>query len=168
MNATLLDNVGRQTSGNDWTPVISLSLYDAFQETQALTAEFCSQDDAFQKFEKEMAHFEAEHEALLNEVRKHYVFSDYAPIRMFLSSRRSIPNLLLAASLYCSKYFGAGTVVNLIVEVDEEGPQMLYAVIMWPGKLVDIRDAFRRFDDEWWIPNSLEAGGNLTFTYELT
>ena len=84
---------------------------------------------------------EAEHEAAVNEVRKSYVVPPDSSVIDFLNRHRSIPQVLLQASERLRELFGSGRVFSL--------------------------RALERFDDSWWIANSRQAAGNLTFTYEL-
>jgi hypothetical protein len=106
-------------------------------------------------------------EEALNDVRKHYVLPADPSVIDFLADHRAIPQLLLAAAPQIKGYFGRNAVFNLRAPLDEAGSRTLYAVVMWPGKLRDVRDALARFDDEWWMARARQAGGYLIFTYEL-
>lgn len=114
-----------------------------------------------------MAAFVAQNEAVLNDVRKHYVFPADASVQDFLAEHRAIPQLLLEAAPRLKTYFGGNVVFNLRAPVDEAGSRTLYAVAMWPGRLRDVRDALARFDNDWWMARAGQAAGYLTFTYEL-
>ena len=114
-----------------------------------------------------MARFEADHQEIVAQVRRSYVLPNDASVAEFFRSHRTIPQLLVLAAPHLLEYFGAGTVLTLRATIDEYGSQTLYAVVMWPGAVRDVRDALANFDDHWWIANSRQAGGDLTFTYEL-
>jgi hypothetical protein len=75
--------------------------------------------------------------------------------------------LLIEAIPHLRQHFGNGTVFSLRATVDEYGGQALYAVAMWPGNVQDARNSLEHFDEQWWIANSRQAAGDLTFTYEL-
>lgn len=121
----------------------------------------------FEGLEKQMAEFAAEHVAGLNDLRKHFVLPADLSVLNFLSGHRIIPQMLLQAAPHLRNYFGARAVFNLRAPIDESGSQTLYAVVMWPGNVRDVRQALARFDDAWWIANSRRASGYLAFTYEL-
>lgn len=114
-----------------------------------------------------MAEFAAQHEAVLNDMRKHYVLPSDASVRDFLTEHRAIPQILLEAVPHLKAYFGGNAVFNLRAPIDEAGSRTLYAVAMWPGELRDVGDAFARFDSDWWMARAGQAAGYLTFTYEL-
>jgi len=117
--------------------------------------------------EEQMAEFEAAHRKIVHEILKWYVLVCHTSVIAFLDGHRTIPQLLIQAAPRLREYFGESTVFSLRVVVDEYGWQMLYAEVIWPGKVGDLVTALDRFEDEWWIPNSSAAYGSLTFTYEL-
>ena len=155
-----------QSSGIHWPDRSPACLY---QPSQAAPRWLEPRQHAasFEGLEKRMAEFAAQHEAVLNDVRKHYVLPADASVRDFLTEHRAIPQLLLEAAPQLKSYFGGNAVFNLRVPIDEAGWRTLYAVTMWPGKLRDVRDALARFDDDWWMARASQAAGYLTFTYEL-
>lgn len=157
---------GIQTSGDCWPEPALIMLYEGFQETPELPSPKLGAQILFD-LEDQMARFEAEHEALVKEVRKHYVLPANSSVLTFFYRHRALPQLLLQAASHLKEYFGAGVVFSLRVPVDESGSQTLYAVAMWPGNVREVRNALEKFDDEWWIANSRQASGHLTFTYEL-
>jgi len=114
-----------------------------------------------------MAEFDAQHQAVLNDVRKLYVLPADESVRNFLTEHRAIPNILLEAAPQLKACFGGNAVFNLRAPIDEAGSRTLYAVAMWPGKLRDVRDALARFDNDWWMVRAGQTAGYLTFTYEL-
>jgi hypothetical protein len=114
-----------------------------------------------------MAAFAAQHEAVLVDVRKHYVLSADAAVKDFLAEHRAIPQILLEAAPQLKRYFGSNAVLNLRAPIDEAGSRTLYAAVMWPGELRDVREALERFDKDWWMARAGQAAGYLTFTYEL-
>lgn len=88
-------------------------------------------------------------------------------MRDFLTERRAIPQMLLEAAPQLKAYFGGTAVFNLRAPIDEAGSRTLYAVAMWPGEVLDVRDALAKFDKDWWMARAGRAAGYLTFTYEL-
>ena len=114
-----------------------------------------------------MAESAAQHEAVVNDVRKHYVLPADASVRDFLTEHRAIPQILLEAAPQLKAHFGGNAIFNLRAPIDEAGSRTLYAVAMWPGELRDVRDALAKFDNDWWMARAGQAAGYLTFTYEL-
>jgi hypothetical protein len=121
----------------------------------------------FEGLERQMVEFAAQHEAALNEVRKYYAFPADSSVRDFLTEHRTIPYILLEAAPQLKAHFGASAIFSLRTPTDDVGSRTLYAVVTWPGKSRDVRQALDRFDDSWWIAHSRQASGYLTFTYEL-
>ncbi len=159
-------NFNSQTSGNYWPEPAQVMLYEGFQETSAIPSPESS-PRILSDLEDQMAGFEAEHEALVKEVRKYYVLPADSSVLSFFRRHRTLPQLLLQAAQQLKEHFGANAVFTLRAPVDESGSQTLYAVAMWPGNVRNVRDSLAKFDDEWWIANSRQAAGYLTFTYEL-
>lgn len=159
-------NFSSQTSGNCWSEPAPVMLYEGFQETSEIPSPKSS-PRILSDLEDQMARFEAEHEALVKEVRKYYVLPADSSVLNFFRRYRTLPQLLLQAAQHLKEHFGTDAVFSLRVPVDESGSQTLYAVAMWPGNVRDVRSALAKFDDEWWIANSRQAAGYLTFTYEL-
>ena len=155
-----------QTSGNDWSRPSPAMLFQVFQEP-APSAASKRHSLIFNDFEQQMAQFEVDHQAILAEVQKSYVLPEDSPVRGFFKSHRTIPQLLTQAAPRLKEYFGVGTVFTLRATVDEYGSQTLYAVVKWPGDVRAVRAALENFDEHWWIANSRQAAGDLTFTYEL-
>ena len=160
-----------QVSGNDWTTPPSEMLYQMAQDVarpHANGAEARIDEQFAQRIqvqlEQQMAQFEADHEAAVTELQRSYVFANEQEIRMFFRRHRTAPQLLTEAGLPLRQSFGAGTVFNLRATTDEYGSQTLYVVAVWPG---DVRLALEHLDEQWWIANSRQASGDLTFTYEL-
>jgi hypothetical protein len=155
-----------QGSGIDWPERPPASLYRPFQP--ALRWPEPQQPAAiFEGFEKQMAEFAAQHEAVLNDLRMHYVLPADTSVRDFLTEHRAIPQILLEAAPQLKSYFGGKAIFNLRASIDEAGSRTLYAVAMWTGKLGDVRDALARFDGDWWMARAGQAAGYLVFTYEL-
>jgi hypothetical protein len=121
----------------------------------------------FDEIERQKSVFAADHEAALKEVRKYFVLPNDSSVATFLGEHRSLPQLLLEAVTPLKACFGMQTVFGLRAPIDESGSRTLYAVAMWPGKVRDARNALAKFDDGWWIAQSRQASGYLTFTYEL-
>jgi hypothetical protein len=161
---TLLDY--KQTAGDDWSVHYAGMLFNGFQETLELPKPR-KQLAKLIDLEEQMARYQAEHEALITEVRKQYVLPADSSVVDFLHDRRTLPQLLLEAKPHLEEYFGGDAVFRLRCPIDESGSQTLYAVAMWPGRAMDVRTALDSFDDAWWISNSRQASGHLIFTYEL-
>jgi hypothetical protein len=85
----------------------------------------------------------------------------------FFTSHRTIPAILLQSLPHLREHFGSDAIFRLRAPLDDSGTQTLYSVVMWTGSVQEVRNALERFDDGWWIPNSRQALGYLTFTYEL-
>jgi hypothetical protein len=109
---------------------------------------------------------EPEHQAAIDEVAKLYRTPDDASVAMFLHEHRTIPQLLIQAAPKLKKYFGDAA-LTLRAPVDEDGSQTLYAVVLWPGDVAEVRRAVDKFDDGWWLAKSGDAANSLSFTYEL-
>jgi hypothetical protein len=154
-----------QDSGIHWPDQLPAGLCQPFQ-VASRWPEPQQNAAVFEDLEKQMAEFAAQHDAILSEVRKHYVRAGDASVRDFLAEHRAIPQLLLEAAPHLKSYFG-NAVFNLRAPIDEAGSRTLYAIAMWPGKLQDVRDALARFDNDWWMARAGQAAGYLTFTYEL-
>jgi hypothetical protein len=131
------------------------------QPKRRLPAAICEEN-----LEKQILDF-TKQEALLKEVRQHYVLPADSSVLYFLTAHRNIPQILLGAVSHLKACFGLNAVFNLRAPIDDSGIRTLYAVAMWPGKLNDVRTALEKFDDQWWIANSPQAAGYLVFTYEL-
>jgi phage-related protein len=162
-----------QESENDWTMAPADMLYQIVQDvavkqdpsSHSRIGEHYAQR-VQQRLEQQMAQFEADHEAAVAELRRSYIFLDDRGIRSFFRSHRTTPQLLIEAVPYLRLSFGVSTLFNLRATADEYGAQELYAVVVWPGDVRDVRLALRQFDEQWWIANSRQAP-DLTFTYEL-
>jgi hypothetical protein len=162
----MIESLSNQTSGNDWGPPNHSMLHERQQESSS--PDFPrNQRLLFKDLERQMAQFDAEHLAMIAEVRKHYIISANSLVLEFLNSHRTLCNLLLQAVPILKQFFGQEAVFSLRAPVDESGTRTLYAVVMWSRSVKEVRTALDHFDDGWWIPNSLQSLGNLTFTYEL-
>jgi hypothetical protein len=155
-----------QSSGIHWPARPPACLYQPFQAAPRWT-EPRQRAAIFEGLEKQMVEFAAEHEAVLNDVRKHYILPADASVRDFLTEHRAIPQILLEAVPRLKAYFGGNAIFNLRAPIDEAGSRTVYAVAMWPGELRDVRDALAKFDSDWWMARAGQAAGYLTFTYEL-
>lgn len=156
-----------QTSGIQWPMAAALFLYQPFQE--APRGERPEQPPAvFEDLERQMAEFAAEQEAMLNDLRKHYVLPSDSSVADFLAEHRAIPQILLSAGPHLKECFGNGTIFKLRVPLDDSGSRTLYTVAMWPGPSENVRRALAKFDQEWWMERAGQGAGYLTFTYELT
>src|SRR5271170_3104226 len=159
----LIEFLDNQVSGNSWNqPPIPM----AYQESQqaAIRTEPRLQRDILRDLERQMAGFDADHRALVNEIRKSYVLPKDSSVADFLDAHRTIPALLIQAVPHLREFLG-NTVFALRAASDEYGWEALYADALWPGDAHDAAVAIDRFEDAWWIANSHAASGSLTFTY---
>lgn len=155
-----------QTSGSDWGSPIQAMLHERAQ-ADTTSVQFRDQRTVLHDFERQMASFEAEREAQIVEVQKHYIIAKDPLVATFLHSNRALSQLLLEAVPHLRRHFGPDAVLRLRAPVDASGAQTLYAVVMWPGAVDDVRAALANFDNGWWFGMVRRASGNLTFTYEL-
>ena len=152
-----------QSSGIHWPDLRPAQLYRSLEQTPRRFERYGAA--LFEDLDKQ--NYAVRHEALLNEVRKHYVLPGDSSVADFLIEHRAIPQILLGAAPQLKACFGAEAVFNLRAPIDESGSRTLYAVAMWPGELQDARSALSKFDNAWWMPRAPQAAGYLTFTYEL-
>ncbi len=153
-----------QTSSHNWGVPAQNTQYRSVQEllTHPPIRPYTS---LFDGLESDMGAFAVEHEAFLQEVRRHFVVSDPSVTR-FLTEHRSIPQTLVEAAIHLKECFGSEVVFNLRMTVDETGAHTLDATVIWPGRVEDARNALAKFDD-WWLAQPRPGAGYLTFTYEL-
>ena len=159
----LLDN---QTSGNDWGVPVHAMLHERSQNLPFDTSVSNRQRSSLLELEAQMRQFERDHQTAITEVRKFYVLPTDSSVLDFLNEHRALPQVLIDAAPQLGRYFG-DTVFALRATSDEDGWQNLYADALWPGDALDAIRLLDRFEDDWWIPNCRQAGGNLTFTYRL-
>jgi hypothetical protein len=154
-----------QTSGNNWDPQTYNVQCASTQEspTRPTPRPYAAM---FNGLERQMSAFAVEHEAFLQEVRKHFVMPADSSVTTFLTEHRSVPQALLEAAGHLKECFGADTVFRLRTTVDEAGSRALDAGVIWPGSVGDVRTALAKFDD-WWLAQLRPGAGYLTFTYEL-
>jgi hypothetical protein len=115
--------------------------------------------------EKQMAEFAAG-QAFLNELKKHYVVQDSSALD-FLTEYSVLLQILVEAVVPLRACFGNTAVFQLRAPIDEAGSRTLYAEVIWPGEAGDAWNALAGFDRTWWMSRAAQAGGHLTFTYEL-
>jgi hypothetical protein len=156
-----------QTSGNLWPPPVPVFMLDQPLHQAPVRAKPIEGNTIFDDFEKQMAAYTAEHDAMIREMLLHFVMPTDSSVTKFLSEHRSIAPLLLQAVPHLESCFGADAVFNLRAPTDESGSRTLYSVAMWPGKAQDVRNALAKFDRDWWMSHAGQAAGLLTFTYEL-
>jgi hypothetical protein len=155
-----------QTSGNSSVQTTPFVFYYDVLDRLGL-ANRPPQRTIFVDLERQMRDFQAEHDSALQDVRRNYVLPPDTSVVTFLSEHRTLPQILLEAAAHLRDSFGAGIVFKLRAPIDESGSSILYAVAMCPGPVADVRAALDRFDEDWWIAHSPQAGGRLSFTYEL-
>jgi len=156
-----------QTSGNQWRqPMPTFMLDQPLRPTQVLEGRKHG-NAIFEDLEKQLVAYTAEHEAVLKELRAHFVMPTDSSVTTFLLEHRAIPQILLESAPHLKLCFGSETIFALRAPIDESGSRTLYAVAVWPGKAQDARNALDKFDDVWWLMHSRRASVYLTFTYEL-
>lgn len=121
----------------------------------------------FEELERQMVEFGARSDALVERVAKNYVMSGYSSVREILNEHKILPEILVEGVPYLKRFFGLDSIFMLRTSSDA-GTAVLYAVVLWPGELVAVREALEQFDSTWWIARSGQASGHLVFTYELT
>jgi hypothetical protein len=120
----------------------------------------------FPYLEDQMLNFEVQFAASITDVQRHYVMPADSSVIDFLRSHRRIPQLLIEALKPLRQFFD-DSILALRATSDENGWEMLYVNILWPGEPHCALEALDKFDDSWWLANSYPAGLNLTFTYKL-
>ncbi len=155
-----------QISGIKWDIPSTARAYRRHQEAP-IPDPRAQETDILADAERQMAQFEAQHEATLREIAKNYTMPGDSSVQSFLRNHRTIPQLLVEAIPYLKRCFGGLAVVALRASIDESGAQMLYALVMWPGEVNHARQSLERFDDDWWIAHSRQASGYLSFSFEL-
>jgi hypothetical protein len=154
-----------QTSGNNWLPLAHNTQSQSIPEPLPRPAArpYAAILDGL---EKQMSAFTAEHEAFLQETRRHFVMPADSSVTTFLTDHRSIPQTLVDAASHLKECFGSDTVFRLGTAVDEAGSRTLHISVIWAGSVADVRTALAKFD-EWWLAQVRPGAGYLTFTYEL-
>lgn len=154
-----------QTSGNNWVLPAHNAGNRSIQESRARST---SQPYAaiFPGLESQMSAFTVDHEAFLQEIRKHFVLPPDSSVTTFLTDHRGIPQTLLEAAGHMKDCFGSDVVFRLGTAADEAGSRTLHVAAIWPGSVADVRTALAEFD-EWWLAEVRPGAGHLTFTYEL-
>ncbi len=104
---------------------------------------------------------------LLNELRRHYVLPTNSSVVDLLADHPAMIPVLLEAAPRLKRSFGGTTIFELRAPVDESGMRTLYAVVIWAGKIQDVRNALADFDADWWIGRSAQTSECIVFTSEL-
>jgi hypothetical protein len=146
-----------QTSGNNWPCVPSAFVLHQTNQGPAV----------LDNLEKQMAQFQAYHDAVLAEVRKNFILPRDPSVIAFLNEHKALPDILIDALPKLRACFGETSIFSLNAPLDESGSRTIYAVVLWAGPLPSAKEALSRFDNEWWIARAGQAAGHLTFTYEL-
>ena len=153
------------TQGSDHVWQVSdIQIYSPQEQPQRPTRKLQLLD--LVQVQAQVARAERQHEMLANEVRIRYVLEDQAQISQYLSKYPRLFRVLLEASAHLDSYFPS-LVVTLRVTADEQGWEMLYATVLWPGAPAEALETLDRFDEGWWLAESYPAGVGLTFTYKL-
>ncbi len=157
----------RQESGIQWPCQMPAFVYEPLHAVAHLHTPD-QRARVFESLERQLSQFSTQHADSLTDLQKHYVLPPDSSLADFLTQHRTIPQILLEAAPQLRTYFGPNTIFHLRAPIDELGSRTIYAVVMWPNKSMDVRDALAKFDAEWWLERAGQAAGNLTFTYELT
>lgn len=161
MNALFEPN---QSSGYDWGTRAGARVYHRQKPARALPSR--NQVSELAELEAQMKRYEDEHRKLTDKIRSLYVIQDEETVSDFLRRHRQIQPALVDAEPYLRKFF-KNSVLSLRATSDEQGWEMLYAIVQWEGDPVAAQHSLDYFDDAWWLANSYPAGSNLTFTYRL-
>jgi hypothetical protein len=153
-----------QTSGYDWISRRGARLYHRQRVVPSQTSRI--QLSELAGLETEMERYEDEHRNLIRTIRTLYVLQDDESVSEYLQRHRTIPPVLVEAERHLRQFF-KDSVLSLRASADEQGWDMLYAIIQWPGEPEDALRSLNAFDDAWWLANSYPAGSGLTFTYRL-
>jgi hypothetical protein len=155
-----------QTSGNNNVQTAAVPLHaDAHNFLSPPSSQ--KHKAFFENLENQMAALQADHEDTLKAVRQNFVFTPDSSVAQFLTEHRTLPQILLESVPHVRAFFGADAILNLRAPMDESGSQTLYAVVMWPGSVQEVRHHMTGFDDAWWLAHSRQTSGYLNFTYEL-
>jgi hypothetical protein len=153
-----------QTSGYDWSSRRGSRLYHRQRAVPSQPPRIQMSDMA--GLEAEMERYEDEHRNLIKTIRALYVFQEDESVSKYLQRHRTIPPILVEAERHLRGFF-KDCVLSLRAKADEQGWDMLYVIIQWPGEADDALSLLNAFDDAWWLANSYPSGSGLTFTYRL-
>ena len=154
-----------QTSGIDWTTPIPPPLYRSFQERPPGRSH-PPRPELIGGHEEQMAGY-ASRQSVLNEARRHFVLPADSSVVSLLADHPATGSVLLEAAPRLKQYFGATTILKLRAPIDESGMRTLYVVVIWPGKIQDVRNMLAEFDADWWLTHSPQTSEHIVFTYEL-
>jgi hypothetical protein len=155
----------KQTSDNDWSPVVGAMLHEREQDRMSPVAPL-RQQHILDDLEQQMTRHQQEHVTIVNEIARNFAMPRDNSVQEFLSSHRVLPQFLIQAMPHLREHFG-DVVFALRAASDEYGWQQLYVDALWPGDSTEAFLAIDRFQDAWWIANSQKTAGQLTFTYRL-
>jgi len=155
----------KQTSGNDWTPVVHSMLHEREQDRVAPPPRG-HQRIILDDLERQMERHEQEHLLMMDEIARTFVVPRDGSVEIFISAHRVLAQFLIQALPHLRGSFG-DVVFALRATTDEYGWQQLYVDALWPGNSTEAFLAIDRFQDAWWIANSHLTAGHLTFTYRL-
>ena len=155
---------GKQTSGYDWNTRGGSRLYhrQRFNSPRMPVIQLAE----LAHLEDQMARYREDHRKIIETLRSLYVFQDDATISQFLQSHKTVAPVLAEAERHLRQFFGDAILV-LRSTTDDQGWDMLYATVQWPGEPADAVIALNAFDNAWWLANSYPVGSNLTLTYRL-
>jgi hypothetical protein len=150
---------------NDLRGIGPFSIGSIFQRAVAMRRK--EGNTVLENYEQEMLVFRSERHLAIEDVRREFVLPSDESVIAFLDEHRTIAQILLSAAGPLKECFGADVIFTLRMPADDIGSPTLYAVVMWPGSVRDVRRALRQFDDSWWLEHLPQAAGHLSFTYEL-
>ena len=148
-----------QSSGNNWA--------SAAQYSNPFAPSAPRSSVLFNSLEKQMAEFQFQTDAQLEEVRKNFILPRDGSAEAFLKDHRALPSILLDSLPALRSAFGDRAVLTFSAPLDEAGSRTAYAAVVWSGPLASAKEALAQFDEAWWIQRAPLAFGRLTFTYEL-
>jgi hypothetical protein len=156
---------GSQTSGYDWNLRRGSRQYHR-QSSVPTAPPVAVQLAELAGLEEEMNRYENDYKKVIDTVRSLYVFLDETNVSEFLLRHRTVSPILAEAEKHLRQFF-KDAVFALRTTTDDQGWDMIYATVQWPGEPEDAMSALNAFDASWWLNNSYPAGVNLTFTYRL-
>ncbi len=102
----------------------------------------------------------------LQQLRVYFLLPEESSVEEVLSEEPALTQILVDSVPHLKSCFGSDAVLALRAPLDDSGVRELYALVLWPGGVDELRSALARFDESF-LFESPALGANLTFTYEL-
>ncbi len=104
--------------------------------------------------------------SVLEKLRQYFVLPDDSSVEEVLAEHPALSEVLLDSVPHLKRCFGSDAVLTLRAPLYEAGFRDIYASVLWPGDMDEVRSALARFDESFPFQGPALAV-NLTFTYEL-